>query len=408
MSKSINDCRKLMILKSSDHPHLALLENTLTSHRGKLFDWDDDDSQIKWLGTVDVLKRDVGGLIRKYRMKSNQTQEDLAKKLFHEGRGDPPGWKQQGVQPAYIAQFEGGGLKRRLGPIDFVQLSTLLGGGPLTELSDLTISLFGSSSGCPCEADLTCLRIAMNVAVAAGDELDEYEAHQRVEVKDNSSLADRIRREIAGAMVVENQIPSKNGGTAVWVAVIDGLRNYRRGRLHWVTAVAAFSFTEGTPMAVCASVYNPPTQELFIAFGDQGALVIDKKRNLPRKLPLISTAPSRFDVATHLSTQQPKRSRAILIGLEQVLPDCERIEMMSCGLLALCHVADGRIDAFANAVTKDRPASVLAGKIILEAAGGRVHDYTGAVWRVGSSGVVASSQVASNAHDLLVGHVVRT
>ena len=123
---------------------------------------------------------------------------------------------------------------------------------------------------------------------------------------------------------------------------IDGTTNFASG-LPLTCVSIGLCATDGTP--VMGVVYAPLTQELFLAVKGYGAY-----RN---GVPLLNASPRRITtvqqaiICAEFGYPRDRRSISLMTGaVERILRNgCRAIRQLGSGVLDLCYVATGRIDA---------------------------------------------------------------
>ncbi len=210
----------------------------------------------------------------------------------------------------------------------------------------------------------------------------------------------------------------EHDGKVLWIMdPIDGQRNYRRGRHLWCVAVAAARWDAATETLrpICAAIYNPPTGELYFArVGGPAMLRFPRKesgREVQEFAPLKLSERQSLrgaSLATHLSTTRHDKMVGFLGSplLRSLCVISDQILALSSGQLALCYVASGRVEAFFNTITY--PWDVLAGKTIVQAAGGAI--VTGyrrwEEWSIFHDGVIAACN--EHIHEAIANLLVAT
>ena len=133
-------------------------------------------------------------------------------------------------------------------------------------------------------------------------------------------------------------------------------------------------------------VYNPFTQETFMAVRGEGAWYNGERRLQVSDRP-ISQALVEFGAG---STHKENTEENFGLAME-IFRHCVDVRRICSSALDLCYIAAGRIDGYFERVLK--PWDVAAGSLILEEAGGIITDYAGAPLQFASK----TSVVAGNA-----------
>jgi fructose-1,6-bisphosphatase/inositol monophosphatase family enzyme len=179
----------------------------------------------------------------------------------------------------------------------------------------------------------------------------------------------------------------------VWVLdPLDGTQNFAYGFPFFCVALGLLH--NGKP--VLGVIYCPCTQELYVGAvgcsseqimlreGTKSVLALDKRKQ--RLEDCI--------VMTHLSSQQKARKKTISL-LDVIGSECRSIRVLGSGQMALIALALGKFDIFFNYRTNIW--DVVAGKVILEGAGGYYTSYIAQdnkTWSWKSRGVLAAANSA--------------
>jgi myo-inositol-1(or 4)-monophosphatase len=174
---------------------------------------------------------------------------------------------------------------------------------------------------------------------------------------------------------------------------VDGTLNYSLGIPMFSTALAV-SFQESP---VAGGVMDPLRRELFTAARGEGAFLGDGQISVSRRAEL-----SRAIVSTQSSRQGLFVREKELLHLMQVEP--MKTRRLGSIALELAYVAAGRFDLLlAGKQVPQNLYDVVAGLLLVEEAGGRVTDASGAPFQAGSVELIASNGLV---HDEVL-HLVR-
>jgi len=170
---------------------------------------------------------------------------------------------------------------------------------------------------------------------------------------------------------------------AIYIDPIDGTTNFVHGIPHLGISLGVWE--GGRP--VMAVVYNPILNELFWAEAGQGAWCDDSPLHVSDQSTLQqSLIGTGFPYA---KVHQGPEYHWVIDRLSSLLPHIRDIRRLGAAAIDLCYLAQGRIDAFYEIDLK--PWDVAAGILILQEAGGRVSNLSGASYALDDKGIVASN-----------------
>ncbi len=177
-----------------------------------------------------------------------------------------------------------------------------------------------------------------------------------------------------------DQNAAKSSRYCWYVDPLDGTTNFAHG--YPCFAVSIGLAEEGRPVA--GVVFNPVSDEMFTAARGEGAYLNGKRIHVS---PIEKLAYSL--VATGFPTHQRKRSANINYYWEFTLRS-HGVRRDGSAALDLCSVACGRFEAFweFNLHSWDTAAGVL----LVEEAGGRVTDMSGAPYELGGPQMLATNR----------------
>jgi myo-inositol-1(or 4)-monophosphatase len=149
---------------------------------------------------------------------------------------------------------------------------------------------------------------------------------------------------------------------------IDGTTNFLHGIPHFAISVAL----EREGQIVTALVYNPATDEMFVAEKGHGAYLNNKRlRVAARKTLAHALIGTGFPFHGHAEDRFPR----IQAELSTIMPATAGIRRMGAASLDLAYVAAGRFDAFWERGLA--PWDVAAGLLLVKEAQGMVSDLSG-------------------------------
>ena len=191
-----------------------------------------------------------------------------------------------------------------------------------------------------------------------------------------------LRERLQGAFAADSILGEEGGGEPgrnLWVIdPIDGTLNFVHGVRYWCVSIG-FIATGERRVGV---VYDPSQDELFWATRGGGAWS-DATR--------IRVAPrDRLDRALVGAGYVPRHALDDHLALKRRLHEAgAAVKDMGAGALMLAHVAAGRFDAFLE--PHMHPWDAVAGLLLVEEAGGRIHPYPGPGGLVAGGMVVAAA-----------------
>jgi myo-inositol-1(or 4)-monophosphatase len=163
---------------------------------------------------------------------------------------------------------------------------------------------------------------------------------------------------------------------------LDGTTNFLHGIPHFAISVGL----ERDGQMVAGLVYNPISDELFIAEKGQGAFLNDRRirvavrRELPQSVVACGTP--------HIG--RPDHEKYIS-ELRAVMLEVAGVRRMGAASLDLAYVAAGRFDAYWEANLS--PWDMAAGIVIVREAGGFVSDINGRDTMLTSGGIIAGNDM---------------
>jgi myo-inositol-1(or 4)-monophosphatase len=184
-------------------------------------------------------------------------------------------------------------------------------------------------------------------------------------------------------VVSEETALARRGSRQVWfVDPLDGTTNFAHGYPCFAAAVALTIDGE----VVAGAVYDALHEDLFTAERGAGSFHNGRRMRVSESADLLtSLLLTGFPYDIHEETQAKLRRFARMMGLARA------IRRDGSAAIDLAYVAAGRVDGF----WEDRlePWDLLAGKLMIEEAGGRVTRYDGRPLGVEPDEIVASNGV---------------
>jgi myo-inositol-1(or 4)-monophosphatase len=198
-------------------------------------------------------------------------------------------------------------------------------------------------------------------------------------------IVDGIRAERARDAIVAEEGGGSDAPDAEWRWVIDpldGTANYAHGYPRFCVSIGV----ELRGVAAVGVVYDPLLDELFSAVRGRGALLNGRRLAVSRETRL-----ERAMLATGFAYDVHSSADDNLDHFAAFVKAARAIRRDGSAALDLCYVAAGRLDGYWE--LRLQRWDVAAGLLIVEEAGGRTSDFSGA--RPCTSG---RETVASNGH----------
>jgi len=170
--------------------------------------------------------------------------------------------------------------------------------------------------------------------------------------------------------------------THCWVVdPLDGTLNFLHGIPHFAVSIAL----ERQGSLVAGLVYNPVTDELFVAERGKGAFLNDRRLRVAGRRRLA-------DAVVACALPHPSRGDVLLIRSEHnaVQDRVAGLRRYGAAALDLAWVAAGRFDGYWERGLS--PWDMGAGIVLVREAGGFVTDLDGADVTLGSAGIVAGNE----------------
>ncbi|ABS63715.1 Inositol-phosphate phosphatase [Parvibaculum lavamentivorans DS-1] len=165
---------------------------------------------------------------------------------------------------------------------------------------------------------------------------------------------------------------------------LDGTTNF----LHGIPMFAISIALEREGQLVAGLVYNPISDEMFIAEKGQGAFLNDRRLRVSARREMDQAV-----VATGIPHIGRPDHERFSVELNAVMNEVAGIRRMGAASLDLAYVAAGRFDAYweANLAAWD----IAAGIVLVREAGGFVADFNGRDDMLNTGGIVAGNDMLS-------------
>lgn len=220
--------------------------------------------------------------------------------------------------------------------------------------------------------------------------------HEDIRSKGKNDFVTRIDREaerIIAAVIASrfpgHQILGEEGGLTaqrgeyLWVIdPLDGTTNFIQGIAHFSVSLALMKNSS----TVFGLIYDPILKECFHAASGQGAFMNDA----PIKVSRTKRMGSAFG-ATGFPFKAPHLLTPYAHVFKILMPRCQDLRRCGSAALDLAYVACGRYDFFWESHLL--PWDFMAGKLIVEEAGGLTGDFAGKKLPVQTSSVLAANKI---------------
>ena len=198
----------------------------------------------------------------------------------------------------------------------------------------------------------------------------------------------------ADSIVAEESGNEKNDAKRCWfIDPLDGTTNFTHSYPHFCVSIGL----ETDGKMTTGVVYNPMSDELFVAQAGMGAFMNEK----PIK---VSTIPNIDEsmLATGFPADTSTAKYNNLEIFQALTNKTHGVRRDGSAALDLCYVACGRLDAFWE--MKLNPWDVAAGSLIVEEAGGEVSNLISGKFDMFSGHILASNKLI---HEQVV-HILKT
>ena len=259
----------------------------------------------------------------------------------------------------------------------------------------MSTSFAGSGTACDKAAVQEFERVATAAAARAGALLRErYGRRQEVSFKSEIDLVTAVDREAEGLIVAtlrdafpehgivaeESPVMPGRGDHRWYVDPLDGTTNFAHGFPQFAVSIAL----EQGESVVLGVVHDPLRDETFVATRGGGA----RLNGAPIGVSDVDGL-GRSLVASGFPYDVRERVDFYEAFWREALRRTQGVRRVGSAALDLCYVACGRFDAFWE--WKLHAWDVAAGCLIVEEAGGRVSDLTGAPHRLAGGQTAASN-----------------
>ena len=227
------------------------------------------------------------------------------------------------------------------------------------------------------------------------DKVERKHAHDYVSYVDKGSeqlIVKALRELLPEAGYITEEGTAKEDVSAishqpsdfVWVVdPLDGTTNFIHGFAPYAVSIALCQGHE----IVLGVVYEIVSDECFYAWQNGGAWIDGRRERLRVGTSEINDALLCLQLPYNSDAYKPVIKRLI----EHFYGNVGSIRMMGSAAIALCYVAAGRLDAYAERYIGQW--DYMAGALIVKEAGGRVTNYAGEDYFMEGDSVVATNGV---------------
>ena len=244
----------------------------------------------------------------------------------------------------------------------------------------------------------------LEFARAGGDVLLRYfRKEMRIEMKGSGNLVSEadfeteklitelIRQQFPhDAIIAEEKHAAHQDADSLWIVdPLDGTNNFAHGIAHFAVSIAYYHQGQ----ALYGVVFNPARDELFVAARGEGAFRNETRLSVSSHQTLAESL-----VGTGFYYDRGEMMRRTLRSIEALFTHgIHGIRRFGAASLDLCGVAAGEYGGFFEYYLA--PWDFAAGRLIVEEAGGKVTDCSGAPLGTKASSVLATN---STLHQTLI------
>jgi len=203
----------------------------------------------------------------------------------------------------------------------------------------------------------------------------------RVDLEAETAIQRILAERCPGHGILAEESGGDAGADWLWVIdPLDGTTNFIHGIPHFAVSLALLH--GGRPQI--GIIYDPLSRERFHALAGRGAFLNDR--------PIAVSATSDLAAAlgaTGFPFKAPELRRAYAGAFASMMGRCKDMRRCGAAALDLAHVACGRYDFFWEAHLL--PWDFLAGRLLVEEAGGRSSDFAGKALGLRAGSVLAAN-----------------
>ncbi len=176
----------------------------------------------------------------------------------------------------------------------------------------------------------------------------------------------------------ESGASHQNPSSVLWIIdTLDGTLNYSRAVPIFVTSIAAYYKGE----ILCGVIYQPMTNELFVAEKGQGAFLNGKRLS-------VSTTDNIDNAFCGLGLPVNEGQRDIT-PFAKMIKNLNPMRDIGAAALNLAYLAAGSFDVYWNPMLY--PWDIAAGQLLIEEAGGKVSHFNGKPYDLFSKGPLVAT-----------------
>jgi myo-inositol-1(or 4)-monophosphatase len=195
----------------------------------------------------------------------------------------------------------------------------------------------------------------------------------------------------------ENEYPATAAAYKWVIDPLDGTTNFAHG-YPWFCVSIALEVRGQIEVGV---VYHPMMDELFTAIRGNGAFCNGRRLHVSDHHPLRNCL-----LATGFPYDRTADNENNFANFFHFQLSTRGIRRAGAAALDLASVAAGRLDGYWEC--KLKPWDVAAGMLLVEEAGGRVTDHTGAPYSIYNHRILAANQLVHQEMSQLLAHAART
>lgn len=192
----------------------------------------------------------------------------------------------------------------------------------------------------------------------------------------------KARPDFGFVMEESGVVQGKDKDHRWYIDPIDGTTNFIHGIPHFAISVGL----ERDGTLIAGVIYNPASDELYVAERGKGAFANDKRMRVSGRREMADAL-----LATGLNLKEEGRKELFFAQFAALTPNVGGIRRAGSAALDLAYVAQGRYDGFWEHGLSSW--DVAAGIVMVREAGGQVSDTNGGSDMLsGKAGIVAGNQ----------------